>query len=745
GNQVSFSGTKPGSGSNGTSPGNGYTDLAIPQDYTTSNWGAEGGYQSSKATLSLRWDYSKFENNNQTLQWTNPFFGSNQLDTTYLPPDNTFNKFTASGNYRDLPWKSVISARYTWAKTTSNVGLGTTALNGPPAVYSPTLPDQGTFNGENVQQSFALAWTAIPATNVDTRVYYYWTKLQNNSDQITYGNAPTNPLPSGVSCGNYTPPGGVPSQIPGNCENDLFDYTKNNAGFDIWWKFMPGNRLGGGYDYNNLNQNRVDYDHATTNSVWLEYKNTQLDTITGRLKWVYLKRDSDHNFTNTGLSPNDPNYMLPYTSAFDMQSNTSNLLKLYLDWVPMQNMGLDFEGVWGKVDYDDVTLGRTSVNRQGYFASGNWTPTQAIKLNAWGSWEQYKYPSDHRYIGTVAGGPTPPSGWCTTANPNCYDPFAPPYQQSPGSTTASYNWSSGTRDQTWMIGIGGDWQAMEQLKFTSSYMYISNKGNATFANQSGIVLNNPPTLNIDNFDNSSQQFFNLKGIWSYNKNWSVTGGYSYMKYTHNDIATNGYQYVLPYPGVATNTSLSYLNGYDAFTDGHSNIFYVLLTYKFDAPSLPVAPLKMAEVPPAPRAAPAPPPPPPPAPAPAAPQVQRITLDSKVLFDFDKHDLKPEGKAAIDSQVVGKLNSMSKLEVVVVTGHTDRIGTVAYNQKLSERRADAVRDYLVSKGVDKSKIETIGMGEKQPVVQCDQKSFKQLVECLAPNRRVEIQAKGDSTK
>ena len=81
-------------------------------------------------------------------------------------------------------------------------------------------------------------------------------------------------------------------------------------------------------------------------------------------------------------------------------------------------------------------------------------------------------------------------------------------------------------------------------------------------------------------------------------------------------------------------------------------------------------------------------------------MQRITLDSKALFDFDKADLKPEGKAAIDSQIVGKIAQVQKLEVVLVTGHTDRLGSEAYNQKLSERRANTVRDYLVSKGVDK---------------------------------------------
>ena len=126
-------------------------------------------------------------------------------------------------------------------------------------------------------------------------------------------------------------------------------------------------------------------------------------------------------------------------------------------------------------------------------------------------------------------------------------------------------------------------------------------------------------------------------------------------------------------------------------------------------------------------------------------MQRITLDSKVLFDFDKAVLRPEGKAAIDSQVVGSLSRIQKLEVVLVTGHADRLGTEAYNQKLSERRADAVRDYLVAKGVPKEKIETLGVGEKQPVVQCDQKALKALIECLQPNRRVEVQVKGESTK
>lgn len=162
--------------------------------------------------------------------------------------------------------------------------------------------------------------------------------------------------------------------------------------------------------------------------------------------------------------------------------------------------------------------------------------------------------------------------------------------------------------------------------------------------------------------------------------------------------------------------------------------------------------KVAAPAPAPAPTPAPPPPPPPAAAPApppAPAVQKITLATKALFAFDSAVLRPEGKAAIDNEVISKLRNVTRLELVLVTGHTDRIGTQAYNQRLSERRANSVRDYLVSRGVPRDKIETLGMGKTQPVpgVVCNQPYPQQrraLIECLAPNRRVEVEVKGDAT-
>ena len=136
----------------------------------------------------------------------------------------------------------------------------------------------------------------------------------------------------------------------------------------------------------------------------------------------------------------------------------------------------------------------------------------------------------------------------------------------------------------------------------------------------------------------------------------------------------------------------------------------------------------------------------PAPAPAAtpkPAAQKVTLAADALFDYDKAVLRPEGKAKLDD-VTGKLKGI-KLEVIIAVGHADRLGSDQYNQKLSEKRAEAVKAYLVGKGVEPNRVYTEGKGEKQPVTgdKCGKsdKKTKQLVECLQPDRRVEIEVIG----
>jgi len=139
---------------------------------------------------------------------------------------------------------------------------------------------------------------------------------------------------------------------------------------------------------------------------------------------------------------------------------------------------------------------------------------------------------------------------------------------------------------------------------------------------------------------------------------------------------------------------------------------------------------------------APPPPPPPAAAPVPPKPTVVTLKSSELFAFNKATLTPGARTTLDNEVIAKLNGIRDVKFINVNGHTDRLGSAGYNQKLSEKRAEAVKAYLVSKGVDASKIETYGFGKTMPVKSCpDQKNRAALIECLAPNRRVEVEIQG----
>lgn len=168
-------------------------------------------------------------------------------------------------------------------------------------------------------------------------------------------------------------------------------------------------------------------------------------------------------------------------------------------------------------------------------------------------------------------------------------------------------------------------------------------------------------------------------------------------------------------------------------------------FRFGSPAPVVA---VAEPVPAPAPVVAPEPEPAPAPAPApepvcTPTVDTITISGEELFGFDKAKLSENGKAKLD-QAVDQIRADSELRIksIVITGHTDRIGSEQYNQKLSEKRVDVVKAYMVSKGVDESIIEAVGKGESEPIVACDGvKGKKALVECLAPNRRVEVRATG----
>jgi OOP family OmpA-OmpF porin len=181
-----------------------------------------------------------------------------------------------------------------------------------------------------------------------------------------------------------------------------------------------------------------------------------------------------------------------------------------------------------------------------------------------------------------------------------------------------------------------------------------------------------------------------------------------------------------------------------------NLFSILVAAVFAAACATPEEPKPAPQPqpvPAPKPAPAPepkpaPPPPPPAPAPAPapkpvakpkPVAEKVTFAADVLFDFDKSVIKPEGKSKLDD-LATKVRGIN-LEVVIAIGHADSIGSDEYNQRLSVRRAEAVKAYMVSRGVEPNRVYTEGKGEKQPVAN------NRTADGRAKNRRTEIEVIG----
>ncbi|WP_426176361.1 OmpA family protein [Massilia sp. TWR1-2-2] len=146
-------------------------------------------------------------------------------------------------------------------------------------------------------------------------------------------------------------------------------------------------------------------------------------------------------------------------------------------------------------------------------------------------------------------------------------------------------------------------------------------------------------------------------------------------------------------------------------------------------------------PPPPPPAPPPPPepavqPPPPPPAPPPPRFEKVTLSATELFGFNSANLTmPQPRL---DEIAAALQADPSITDVDIVGYADRLGSSKYNKALSEKRANAVRSYLVSKGIEGGRLKASGRGEENPVVQCDQKKRAELIKCLEPNRRVEVE-------
>jgi MtrB/PioB family decaheme-associated outer membrane protein len=537
GNQVTWNGSKPGASSLGTSPGNGYVDLSFPVDYKTKNASVEGGYTAKTMAFSLSWMTSKFEDANKSFDWTNGYFG-NGRDTTYLAPDNKYWRIAANATFRQLPANSTLALRYTTDELKSDAVPGTSVLNTTTGGFAPTGPDESSFNGKVENRTFTAALASAPMKGLDTRLYYNYYKRDDKSTVVEFNDT------SATGAG-------------GPFAFDRLSYKKNNFGLDAYYRLNRENRLGAGYDHLKTERTRFDFDETRDNRYFVEWKNSSIENLSARVKYMNLSRKSNFLLGNEGVNSGDVNYLNRFVTAFDLSNLDQDQWKLTLDFSPVQFLDLSFEGIVKNNKYKDNVLGRKKDDRREYYASASYGDPSSLRFTVFADAEDITYDSQHRILsfGTTAIG--------------AYDPSTPP-------TTTNYNWTGRIKDKNWATGITLDWPAMDKLLLKATAIYYKTDGSVDLALQDGVPASVVRPVPIDTWDDSKRTSFGLKAIYTLNKTVTLTGGYAYEKYEYADSQYDNYRYTVP----ATARQDSYLNGIYAFPQYKANIFYFLVGYRF---------------------------------------------------------------------------------------------------------------------------------------------------------------------
>jgi MtrB/PioB family decaheme-associated outer membrane protein len=541
-NEVTRKGINVFGGANGTSPGNGFMDLPSPIDYTTHNYSGEVGYSTKRGHVAVNVLHSTFSNGNDVLRWSNGFFGG--FDTTILPPDNELTRFSVNGNLRQLPGASTLAGRVTYGKLTNDVLMQQTMLS-TGGTNPATNPSSPSFHGEYKDTTASLSLTSHPMNALDTRVYWNYAKRDNDSTRMEFTPAQGSGLLAGggtvfTNCTNGS------ATVPATpCEPEFFHYKKNNLGIEGGYRANRANKLSAGFDYYDVDRERVDFHSNKDKKIFVEWKNSSLDTLTSRLKYQYLQRRSEFSPSAAVLASNPID---AFVRRFDLANVDQNLVKLVLDASPVPFLDLGFEAIYKNNDYKDTILGRTEDKRQEYYASISFGDPRAFRVLVFGDVEYIQFDSSHR-VGT--------------GNP---DPATAP-------TAATFNWSAENKDRAWQLGLGADWVPMARLTLKSSLIWAKTEGTTDFAAQAGAPV--APFLPIQNFDNTRRTSLNLRAIYNFSRQWEFTGGYAYEKYRYSDIGYDNTQYV-----TATNTSAGYVTGQFSFQPYTANIFYAVAKYKF---------------------------------------------------------------------------------------------------------------------------------------------------------------------
>jgi MtrB/PioB family decaheme-associated outer membrane protein len=564
--ETTMKGVRPQGGRLGTGSGNGMIEFGAPVDYKTRSYSLESGYSTKEASFSINVLNSKFNNENDRMQWTN-FYMLNNLDTSLLPPDNDLTRLSLNGTLRQLPQNSTLAARLTWSKLTNSFGvtsgglMPTSSASPPTAVGTlVTTPSFNNFNGEHVTTAGSLSLTSALGGGVDTKIYYNYYYTKNKSTLIEYALGGL-----GTDAANCPSPSFATSSTAnrfciGPFPNSLFFYKKQDYGVDAGWRIDRGNKVSGGVNLLEVDREREDADKTREHKVWLEYKNSMLEDLSGRIKYQFLERRSDFNPARpVGQSPfadATPAQVPFYFRAYDVSSANQNQVKLVLDWVPMPLLDTGFEVAWKKTDYKDLSYGRSDDLRREYNVTVSYGNPKEFRITALVNYELVSFDQAyHQGTGPFPGGT---------------------------QTATDFDWGTRNTQKNRLFGLIADWPVMERLALKGSYTWTKTGGGVDFTsgNTAGAGgFNGGPLVNYVT-DNTQKQTFNLKGDYKLDKHWTATAGYVHEKYDYADDQMRSYQGFYPYYQNLGGTNNSWFSGAFANPSYRLDVYYLTATYKF---------------------------------------------------------------------------------------------------------------------------------------------------------------------
>lgn len=512
-------------------------ELPEPVDYENTTLKLTSGYSTKKFLVELAGTLSTFENNKDLLTWRNPYVTAQELsETSVLAPDSDYYKLSAKTVIKQLPQNSVLALKASVAKMESDIPLlsgiwssnnGPTFGGGAPIYTFTTLGlNQSKFEGDVTTTTGSIALSSKPSKNLSGKLYYDYFNKDNSSSHIVYTN---------LTSFNTV-------------ENHLFEYEKHRAGIDLRYKLTPKNKLSGGYEFKTVDRERDDFESTSDHKLFVQLKNTSIDSVALKLKLQYLDRSADFLQADEGADVFAATAIERFHYRYDVADKVQTLAKLGVEFYPTDNLDLGLEYSYKINDYDETLLGLTEDVRHEVYADVAYHIPNVVRLSGYVGYEKVNQDSKNRQFSS--GDNTNPAS---------------------GTVGTAFNWSQELQSDYWALGAMAEVPLIEnKLDAVLAYNYQKNDGSNEMNSEGATALED-----IDEVDDYDLQQIEAKCLYTYSENLKIVVGYRYEKLDYADDQYEDYNF----SKVGAFDSY-YLSGAYADNDYEANIGYLALNYRF---------------------------------------------------------------------------------------------------------------------------------------------------------------------